>query len=200
MIASRYDMFKMKAPLRLLPEFEGNDAVIGNGYYNRTYLFGVRRPSNRWRIALERNIKKPPEFGFHTETLDKARWISKLIRYSGDEIWGEALIAVLPSDTSKTPTWWARKLLGEITTLLYSPDSMVVTQDVTAQGTGIFQRAFFMVELPERKSIEFPVMIPFFRTREDIALAIICRAKFETYDLVKADFEKILSSFAWFKD
>ncbi|NOZ61570.1 MAG: hypothetical protein GXO74_07790 [Calditrichaeota bacterium] len=199
-IASRTGIFKMSVPLRFMPHFEGKETIVGNVYYNRIYLFGISRPSTRWRIAMERNIKQAPEFGFHTETLDKAHWVAELLRYSGDEIWGEVLVAALPSDTSKTPVWWAQKFLGEITAL-YSPlDSLVITQNVTARGTGVFQSAYFMVELPERKNITYPALVAFFRARGDVALAVICRAKFETYDLVKADFEKILASFEWFQE
>ncbi|OQX85766.1 hypothetical protein B6D60_07295 [candidate division KSB1 bacterium 4484_87] len=199
-VVTKMGAFKMSAPLRIFPHFEGKETIAGNIYYNKTYLFGISRPNTRWRIASERNLKQPPDLGFRAETLDSAHWVAKLIRYSGDEIWGDVLVAALPSDSSKNSVWWAQKFLSEISATFSPLDSLVITQNVTPRGSGIFQSAFFMVELPEKDTIEYPVMVPLFRIRNDFAIAIICRARFDTYDLVKADFEKILSSFEWFQE
>ena len=184
--------FNFKASF--VPEFEGNEALIKNRYYNKPYHFSISLPDAKWKLDYSSRIKQTHTIHFNSPILNKLKLIIRMSHQVADDTLGIIDVGIILFQKPKSAVELARQSLNDIIKFFPEPDSIVITQNVTPSGRGKNLSAFYMLELPEEPSVRFPVIIPLFKVRGQTIYVINCYAKYETYDILKSDFESVLTS------
>ncbi|OQX94839.1 hypothetical protein B6I21_08540 [candidate division KSB1 bacterium 4572_119] len=191
------DFVDLKPPA--IPTFNENEKIIGNKYFNKDYNFGISIPSTDWEIIHGKGLLELEFVHFNSALLKNLILKARMTRSDNSSQFAIIDVAIMDLENSTTPTTIAKKSLNELKAIYSGSDSVYVTQGVISSGEGSLSGAFYMAELPEDIGIEFPVIIPMFFVRNNIAYAVICRSKVDNYDFVRHDFESVLTSFKLFE-
>lgn len=181
-----------------IPKFVEQENFVDNKYVNRPYHFSVSLPATDWTINYGEQAKTiKPGFLISSE-LQQTTFLTRMARI--DKLFKNDTLAVidvgvLPLSQSTTPQSLADLCFKDFKSYFKGADSVFVTKPVTSSGSGSLTGYFFMIELPEKPAIPYPVVVPMFFVRDQMCYVIVCRSKNYGYEIVRHDFEKVLTSF-----
>ncbi len=181
-----------------VPDFEGKENFVDNKYLNRQYSFSVTLPATDWQLSYGEATKTVTTDFLIAPDLQRTQVLARMLRY--DKVFRHDTLAVidigvLPLAQPTSPQSLAELCFNHFKKFYTGADSVFVTQPVSSSGSGSLTGYYFMLELAEKPDIVLPVVIPMFFVRNQTGYVIVCRSKVYGYEIVRHDFEKVLTSF-----
>ncbi|MDZ7263596.1 MAG: hypothetical protein ONB16_03360 [candidate division KSB1 bacterium] len=190
---------EMKYKVSPVPAFDGTATVINDRYYNKAYNFGIARPNNFWEFSYHDRLDSLRKQDLTRPLLSNVNDLVRLFRRDLSDTISVVRTGIIHLAEPRNSQQLAEQCLQEILAAHPLPDTVRVIRGVTKTGYGSRLRAYFMIELPAKDRSPYPIWIVLFDVQQLRAYTIICQVRSELYDLLRKDFESILTSFRFYQ-